>query len=575
MKKINLKISAWALALLSITILMHSCKRDSNEAMAQLNQALIGKAKQFYQRETINFESRNKYVLSSEKAGSNTSGNVNVNPIWDKASIEITSTGKKLVTVPIPDFRLNTKTSAYERKIIFAAEGEMIKEGHILEVFSSPTEISTNGEKRLLDAADGNMSGFTGAVMKYNLSYIFYEGRYYENGKVRDGIAKIAKQKTLVKGELALPGTSNVSGGIGKISSSAGSISAIIPEFEGQDCENYYLVYIERDSYGNIVYWENRGYQYTICKSTNPGSPNPGGSNTDIYVDCHREVFGNAYEDACGDCVGGSTGLEPCPPVAEIKLDSLKKYFPCMEKLIMQKLQNDSLYSKMIQPFQSVYLPGAGMINFRGLPQLTYGFNTQPWGGTGTSYSMGNTGYSGYSATINFNEAALRNASQLYLQVATLHETSHGYLNYYMKVGVYGYPIESGADLTWALKMVNYGVLASGQEMMANYTHHSAFLINYFDKMVSILKSVNGGAYTDQEYRMAVLYGMNNPGDPPATPLISNNGVNLYYILKDQLNNTYNQILNHYGITPAMLNSFHHSNLVGVPASKKLPNTCP
>lgn len=47
----------------------------------------------------------------------------------------------------------------------------------------------------MLDAADGNMAGFTGAVMKYNLSYFFYEGRYYENGKVGDGVAKLAKQK--------------------------------------------------------------------------------------------------------------------------------------------------------------------------------------------------------------------------------------------------------------------------------------------------------------------------------------------------------------------------------------------
>lgn len=326
MKKINLKISAWALAVLSITILMHSCKRDSNEAMAQLNQALIGNARQFYQRETINFESRNRNVLSSEKTGSNTGANVNVNPIWDEAVIEKTSSGKKLVTVPLPEFSLGTKTSAYARKMIFETQGGSIKEGQIVEVFSTPTEIGNNGERRLREASDENLSGFTGAVMTYNLSYVYKHGRYYENGKARKGIAKIAKKKTLLDGQLALPGSGNTSGGIGKLAVTAGSISAITPEFEGQDCENYYLVYIERDEFGNIVYWENRGYQYTRCKSTNPDGPSPGGGYVEYYVDCSNTVDGNAYRDSCGECVGGNTGLTQCPK--EI-VDSVKN--PCIK----------------------------------------------------------------------------------------------------------------------------------------------------------------------------------------------------------------------------------------------------
>lgn len=188
---------------------------------------------------------------------------------------------------------------------------------------------------------------------------------------------------------------------------------------------------------------------------------------------------------------------------------------------------------------------------------------------------MGNTGYSGYSATINFNSSAMQNASQLYLQVAAIHETAHAYLNYYVKMGVYGYPVDHGDNLTWAMKMTNYGVIASGQELMGNYTHHSAFLLNYFEQMVSIVKSINGNNYTDQEYRMAVLYGMNNAGSPPASPLITANGVNLYSVLNNQLQNTYNSILNQYGITATMLNNFHASNVINTPTNKKLPSNCP
>ena len=240
-------------------------------------------------------------------------------------------------------------------------------------------------------------------------------------------------------------------------------------------------------------------------------SDNPAPSDYPAVIDCFGVLGGSAYIDPnCKTCIGGNTGLTACPPVAEIKKDSLKKYYPCMDKLILEKLENDTLYIKLIQPFQSVYVPGVGTINFNGLPKLTYNFSSQPWG-TNNEYELGRTAYSenSWNSTIFFNSSALTNTSQLFLQVATIHETGHAYIHYYIKNGQYNVVPPIGEGLTWSMGLVNFGALLDGEMQMGNFVDHSILLTNYFEKMVQILKSVNGTAYTDTEYRMAALYGMN------------------------------------------------------------------
>ncbi len=418
MTKINLRTAPliFSLVLLS-AIANYSCKRDSDRAMSQLNQALIGSAKQFYERETILFETRNRQVLSAE-AQSVASSATAIVPMWYDAAIETTKSGKKIVTVPIPEFILETKTNAYARKIVFSTLGESITEGQIVEVFSDPSEIRANGKRRINEAMDGKLSGFTGAVMTYNLNYLFKEGRYYEKGKARKGIAKIAKGKSIRKQQLALPGSANVAGGVAKLSVTPGSISGFTPEFEGQDCENYYLVYIERDSFGNIVYWENLGFQYTICKSTSADSPYPGGSNTDIYVDCNGDVYGSAYQDACGDCIGGNTGLEACKDFKDL-LDS----FPCAKNLV---LQMPGLKSDIATKIKTLF-------NKNNMIDLV--FEPKP--------SLKNTAtdgeFIGYAGTpsrtagtyrIGLNPDVLNNASKEYILVTLYHEALHAYLDH-------------------------------------------------------------------------------------------------------------------------------------------------
>ncbi|RZK68290.1 MAG: hypothetical protein EOO95_00185 [Pedobacter sp.] len=47
-------------------------------------------------------------------------------------------------------------------------------------------------------------------------------------------------------------------------------------------------------------------------------------------------------------------------------------------------------------------------------------------------------------------------------------------------------------------------------------------------------------ASTDKDYKMAALFGLNNPGPAPQSPIV--NGVNVYEIYKGMLTTSFNKI---------------------------------
>ncbi|WP_443939863.1 hypothetical protein [Pedobacter sp. MW01-1-1] len=245
-----------------------------------------------------------------------------------------------------------------------------------------------------------------------------------------------------------------------------------------------------------------------------------------------------------------------------------------MVKLVLNKLMANTTYGKLIQPFQKVQLPNGGTLNsLQGLPNLTFGFSTQDYGGTNNQYSLGQTRNKGTSSEIEFNSSALSNASQLFLQMVAIHEVGHAYANYYIKAGTYGYSIDTTRYSTWAMNIVSFDAASSSRMNSGNYTDHSLFLENYVDNFVKILKDVNGSTYTDKQYQMAAVYGLNNAGNLPANSII--NGVNLYTIYKGMLEKSYNNLLAKFNITPAEINAFNMNNLSNVPQNKKLPINCP
>lgn len=300
-------------------------------------------------------------------------------------------------------------------------------------------------------------------------------------------------------------------------------------------------------------------------------------TDSDEAVICENVWFPDPPDPGDGGGTGGGgggDGGEGDIPTVEVKKDSLMKHYPCMVNEVLNKLEGNQTYGKLVQPFQKIQLPNGGTLGMQGLPNLTYDFSHQDYGGGTTNYSLGTTGdYAGTSSIIRFNTEAIANASLLLLQAAAIHESGHAYANYYIKAGQYGFPVDTTRYSTWAINIVNFESVANSSIQGGNFNDHSVFLEDYYENFWGILKAVNGTAFTDKEYQMAALYGLNNPGPAPQSPIIG--GVNVYEIYKGMLNKSFNNIKSKYGITDTELNSFNLVNLVNVPDNKKLPTTCP
>jgi len=299
--------------------------------------------------------------------------------------------------------------------------------------------------------------------------------------------------------------------------------------------------------------------------------------DSDEGVVCEDKWFPDPPEPI--DTGGGEGGNgDGGVPKSEVKYDNLLKDYPCMVKEVLNKLETNQAYAKLIQPFEEVKLPDGTTFVMQGFPNLEYDSSVQDYGASTpdgkTKYSLAHTGQvTATSSKIQFNQAAISNASQLLLQVTAIHETGHAYINYYLQMGKFSHPIDIERYSTWAINIVNFEDIAKTSAVDNNFRDHSIMLETYFDKIWGILKDINGSAYSDKEYQMAALYGLDNPGDTPKNPLV--NGVNLFDIYKGVLNKSYNNIKTKYGITDAEVNGFNLANLKDVSADKKLPTDCP
>lgn len=243
------------------------------------------------------------------------------------------------------------------------------------------------------------------------------------------------------------------------------------------------------------------------------------------------------------------------PQPEEIITDSLDAKFPCVKKVILNKLfTNLNLWTLVTLPFMSSE-SGAPKLNWNATPQVY---------GTGGSYALGEASGTGYSATINLNSAAIVNASELYVAAGVIHETVHGYINYIINTGKYG--TQNIDAYAWGGSVEAFTTLDSlHQAGLGNYVDHSLFLEGLYDDMVNVLSDYAGTKYTKKECQMAMLFGLNNPGI----------GVSPTDPVAIELNRIYNKIKTTYGITSAELNSFNTNNLIGVPLDKKVPTSCP
>lgn len=374
-------------------------------------------------------------------------------------------------------------------------------------------------------------NNFTGVIRYYNLDGSYNTGWHYANGKI-DG--------TFSASSLAKLGVASTEGICG-VNPIYGKICAGDEKQEYCDTEIIGMINVE-------------------CRF---GTPDDGG--------------GNGGGGDGGFSPGGGNGSTNNPSTnadnnIEVKQDSLQKHYPCLTREVLGKLLGNSMYSKLLQPFQTIQLPNGNNFVIQGLPNLTWGFSEQVYGGTSNDYMLGNTDSQGTSSKINFNSLAITNASELFLQMVAIHEAGHAYVNYYIKTGSYGNPIDTARYSTWAMDIVNFESVVRSERAGGNFNDHSLFLENYVDNFVKILKDVNGSAYTDKQYQMAAIYGLNNAGPRTYNPF--GGGFDLYAIYKNKLEKSYNNLMVKYGIIAADRDAFYLQNLLNVPANKKLPTNC-
>ncbi len=433
-------------------------------------------------------------------------------------------------------------------------------------LYASYMNLQANAGQTLDHLHYRDVGNFSGTILYYHFSGNLSNGWNYLNGKITEKITAITEQQF----------------------NQAQKQSQSDKKTDAMVCTSGFVDKYQWQCVG-VPGYLNCGFNYvgkeyiTVCNWQEPEQTidhiapeeNGGAYLPPIYIDCANVANGKAtWSNECNTCIGGTTGIEACPPVTDIKKDSLQKYYPCMVKEILDKLFQNGSYSKLIQPFQAIVLPNGTPITLPGLPKLIFDFSTQTYGGSSSSYQLGETDRitgSGMSSVIRFNSAAMNNASKLFLQATAIHEAAHSYANFYYKSAYYGVPVDTTKYSAWAMNIARLDALASGQIQSGNFNDHSMFLENYVEKFVTILKELNGTSYTDQEYQMAALFGLNNAGQPPSDPL----GITVYNIYKSKLDKSFNNLLTKYGITTSQINSFNADNLINVPAAKKLPTNCP
>jgi len=543
--------------LITTSLILNSCKKDNREA----SDSKLTTLKQWYQN-NISLKSNSDFK--------------DLEPIWQTAYInnqekytvyEINLSKPDALVLPFTTTNIKAEAArANLRLLIFEDKvSRKIK-------FASYMYIENDNKQDFGKLHYRSLEKLTGKVFFYHQNGKMANGWIYQNGNVVSLTSPTTEKQYLLMAQ-------------GK---RGGLASEKLMNAGDQECNS---AKVETFFWGCVTAgttktcgWHSKGFSYiTICRTINASGdettidyiapPDYGGYWPDS-VDCFGDVNGTAImTEECG-CTGGNTGIDPCPPVVEVKQDSLQKYYPCMVKEILNKLLANSSYGKLIQPFQSIQLPNGSNFSMQGLPNLTFSFSSQDYGGTSNKYMLGNTGNKGTSSEIEFNSSAISNASQLFLQMAAIHEVGHAYANYYIKAGTYGHPVDTTRYSTWAMNIVNFDVAARNRYSNGNFTDHSLFIENYVDNFVKILKELNGSTYTNKQYQMAALYGLNNAGDAPSSP-ITLNGVNVYDLNKAILTITYNNLLTKYSITAAERDAFYLDNLKNVPIAKKLPTSCP
>ena len=409
---IQLCIFAW------ISLLFHSCKKDLLLPQAP-SQTLLARTKLFYNQQLLSLELKARQLQGTSVQNNTTRPRKKPSPIWEQALVEKTSDGKTMVTVPFAKFKIDSKSLDYTRKFTFSESNGEIVDGQIVEVYGSPEVIANRGAELIGQTGGQDVAGFTGAILSYSLDYKYKQGKYYQDGHARKGSIYI---------DAKLPDTAaqrlqaTVSSGQKPISSNkilslkpSNIIASTRPVMEdGQNCEHYYWVYIEKDNWGNVVYIEVLGYAYSVCTPTQ--DPIEPGGYVDYYIDCAGVRDGSAYNSDCG-CIGGTTGRTECPRDTTNHVTN-----PCINAGLLKAL-GKNVKSQIKSLMTSTFLANS---------EINLEFSSSPFPASGSSanadaittqWNLSNP----LSQQIAFNENILPNKSEEYIVATVYHEVLHAY----------------------------------------------------------------------------------------------------------------------------------------------------
>lgn len=191
------------------------------------------------------------------------------------------------------------------RLIIRTQKRTKTTDGFLMTVISAPDYMERTGFEPPKDVAYiGRDSRFSGHIIYHSLDGMFTNGWVYRNGEITNRIGDRGNSGSSIKRQ-------------------------------AQQCV-WITVCVSKRScwqsgpYVNCSDWEvDYCEDVQVCVEVGGGSSNPengnlenggsipgggGGGYIPPVYDCHGVPNGSAYMDACGDCVGGITGNQPCDP---------------------------------------------------------------------------------------------------------------------------------------------------------------------------------------------------------------------------------------------------------------------
>lgn len=573
------------LLLLGIAFLIHSCKKDitaKNDTLALSDPAVIA-AKTWYE---------NTYpVTMANSKQTNSFGNdpkdftQKIKPDW-RNSRSYKRFDKDVVEIPIdPSVKFQTALKTEDNRVAYKKEYSRVSflliknaskyDAYVMTIIADSSYVKNDLSKLDHNKYNKRDSDFSGIVIYHTPKGQVVSGWMYKNGKLVKKLSVNGPQTTTSDKTIQSTHKSNT------------FVEICTGYFE-------YNYVVDTDLFFDFG-WIATGCQYINVgvggggstppsgaggggsgngdgnnnNNNNPPNPcAPAGPNLNSIKSGNKQINGAVTPDPHGGGSGpvdpGDDGFpapndpsdpDPCGQsnTNTIQVDSIKKNFPCFTIYILAQLQNSNSYNNFIQPFIGT-----------AKPNLTWLNGNLPWNiklpkSSSSVYQLGNTQSlnSTYSATVTLNTSMLQNSSQLLIAATTIHESIHAYINYNLKMA--GYDVE---DNNISVGSWLYGIDSwySINGLPSNYKDHYMMMDSYFDMAVQALSAWDNNSHSVDDYRMAMLYGLNNSGNDATSEQAA------------RLANEYNSLIQKYGFSASQLDTFYRSQLNA--NSNRLPQNC-